>query len=158
MASRNNLALSKQVMDIAEPMIRRKGTFFGLPKSSIHAAVSSIVLALEKKDDNHPAICCRIEQGGAGSQEGENYQVETSACRKGSQLLKKVKIGSQHSCWFLCSYDGTKRICAMLQHIMYGKSNHFYLLKMEYVSKFTITAGLFAAMMALSEFVQCLNT
>ena len=48
-ASRNNLALSKQVMDIAEPMIRRKGTFFGLPKSSIHAAVSSIVLALEKK-------------------------------------------------------------------------------------------------------------
>ena len=60
-ASRNNLALSKQVMDIAEPMIRRKGTFFGLPKSSIHAVVSSIVLALEKKDDNHPAICCRIE-------------------------------------------------------------------------------------------------
>ena len=49
MPSRNNLALSKQVMDIAEPMIRRKGTFFGLPKSSIHAAVSSIVLALEKK-------------------------------------------------------------------------------------------------------------
>ena len=60
------MALSKQVMDIAEPMIRRKGTFFGLPKSSIHAAVSSIVLALEKKDDNHPAICCHLareEQG-----------------------------------------------------------------------------------------------
>jgi hypothetical protein len=41
---------------------------------------------------------------------------------------------------------------------MFGKSNQFYLLKMEYVSKFTITAGFFAAMMALSEFVQCVST